>query len=235
MMTTNKVAVLTAAGSGMGADAARRLARDGYKIAVLSSSGKGAALAEELGGIGVTGSNLEASDLAKLVDLTVERWGRIDAVVNSAAHGPKGNITDISDDEWRHGMDVYFLNVVRMTRLVIPHMLRQGGGAIVNISSYGAAEPAALFPTSSVMRAALRNYTKIFSQTYAPRNVRMNNVLPGFIASMEMDADWMQGIAMNRFGEMQEVSALISFLVSESAAYITGQDILIDGGLTKGT
>lgn len=234
-MTTNKIAVLTAAGSGMGADAARRLARDGYKIAVLSSSGRGAALAEELGGIGVTGSNLETSDLAKLVDLTVERWGRIDAVVNSAAHGPKGNITDISDDDWRHGMDVYFLNVVRMTRLVIPHMLRQGGGAIVNISSYGATEPAALFPTSSVMRAALRNYTKIFSQTYAPRNVRMNNVLPGFIASMEMDADWMQGIAMNRFGEMQEVSALISFLVSESAAYITGQDILIDGGLTKGT
>ena len=94
-MSTQKVAIITAGGSGMGASAARKLAQDGYRVAILSSSGKGEALAHELGGIGVTGSNLVPADVKRLVDLTVEKWGRIDALVNSAGHGPRAAARDI--------------------------------------------------------------------------------------------------------------------------------------------
>ena len=115
-MSEQKVAIVTAGGSGMGADAARRLARDGFDVAILSSSGKGEALAEELGGIGVTGSNQSNDDLKRLVDRTVEKWGRVDVLVNSAGHGPRGPVLELSDDDWHSGMDVYFLSAVRPTR-----------------------------------------------------------------------------------------------------------------------
>src|ERR1700720_4384301 len=117
-----KVAIITAGGSGMGAAAARRLAADGFKVGILSSSGKGEALAAELGGFGVTGSNRSVDDLQKLVAGALERWGRIDALVNSAGHGPRKPILEITDDDWNKGMDVYLMNVVRPTRLVPPHM-----------------------------------------------------------------------------------------------------------------
>ena len=129
-MADEKVAVLTAAGSGMGADAARKLAERGYRIAILSSSGKGEALAEELGGVGVTGSNRSNDDLQALVDRTMAAWGRIDVLVNSAGHGPRAPILELTDDDWHAGMEVYFLCVVRPTRMVTPIMQRQGGGSI---------------------------------------------------------------------------------------------------------
>ena len=232
-MAATRVAVITAGGSGMGADAARRLAGDGYKVAILSSSGKGEALAKELGGAGVTGSNRSVADLQKLVDLAMERWGRVDVLVNSAAHGPKGPVLEISDEDWHNGMEVYLLNVVRPTRLVAPIMAAQGGGAIVNISTFAAFEPDPLFPTSGVFRAALASFTKLFADKYAADNVRMNNILPGFIDSLPETADRRARIPMGRYGKASEVSALIAFLASDDAAYMTGQNLRIDGGLTR--
>ena len=183
-MVKQKVAVVTAGGSGMGAAAARRLAADGFAVAVLSSSGKGEALAAELGGLGVTGSNQSADDLKRLVDGALERWGRIDVLVNSAGHGPRAPILEITDEQWRTGMDVYLMNVIRSTRLVAPVMAAQKSGAIVNISTAWAFEPAATFPTSAVFRAGLAAYSKLFADQYAGHNVRMNNVLPGWIDSL---------------------------------------------------
>ena len=177
-MSTDKVAIITAGGSGMGAAAARKLAADGYRVAILSSSGKGEALAAELGGLGVTGSNRSPEDLARLVDATLQKWGRVDAVVNSAGHGPKSPLLEISDDDWHLGMEFYLLNVVRIARLVAPVMKQQKTGAIVNISTYATFEPEALFPTSGVFRAGLAAFTKVFADEYAEHNVRMNNVLP---------------------------------------------------------
>ncbi len=87
-MTVEKVALVTAGGSGMGADAARHLAADGFQVGILSSSGKGKALGESLGGFGVTGSNLDPEALQYLVDGATQRWGRVDVLVNSAGHGP---------------------------------------------------------------------------------------------------------------------------------------------------
>jgi len=227
------VALITAGGSGMGAHAALTLARDGYAVAILSSSGKGEALAAELGGLGVTGSNQSNEDLARVVDATMARWGRIDVLVNSAGHGPRGPVLDLTDDDWRRGMNVYFLNVVRPTRLVAPIMVRQGGGSIVNVSSFAAFEPDPGFPTSSVFRAGLASFTKLFADQYAAHNVRMNNVLPGFIDSLPEKPGIAERVPMGRYGRMEEVSEVIAFLASARAGYITGQNLRVDGGLTR--
>ena len=227
------VALLTAAGSGIGAAAARRLAGEGWQVAILSSSGRGEALAHQLGGAGVTGSSLVPADLQRLVDAALARWGRIDAVVNSAGHGPKGPLLDLSDADWQRGMDFYLLNVVRIARLVTPVMQRQRRGAIVNVSTYATFEPEAAFPTSGVFRAALASFTKLFADQYAGDGLRMNNVLPGFIDSLPEKPERRERIPMGRYGSADEVAELIAFLASPRSAYITGQNIRIDGGLTR--
>jgi NAD(P)-dependent dehydrogenase (short-subunit alcohol dehydrogenase family) len=232
-MAVEKVALISAGGSGMGAAAARRLAQDGYRVAILSSSGNGEALAKELGGIGLTGSNQSNEDLQRLVDLTMQRWGRIDALVSSAGHGPRGPVLEISDEDWHTGMDVYFLNAVRPARLVAPIMAAQGDGAIVNISTAWAFEPAEMFPTSAVFRAGLASFTKIFADSYAAKNVRMNNVLPGWIDSLPATEERRESVPMGRYGKAEEIAATIAFLLSDGAGYITGQNIKVDGGLTR--
>lgn len=228
-----KVAIVTAGGSGMGAAAARRLAEEGFRVAVLSSSGKGEALAKELGGLGVTGSNQSNDDLRRLVDLTLERWGRVDVLVNSAGHGPRAPVLDLTDEQWRTGMDVYLMNVIRPTRLVTPIMVEQRRGTIINISTAWAFEPSAMFPTSAVFRAGLAAFTKIFADQYAAENVRMNNVLPGWIDSLPATDERRQSVPMQRYGTSAEIAATIAFLASEGAAYITGQNIRVDGGITR--
>jgi len=232
-MSVEKVAIVTAGGSGMGADAARALAADGFRVAILSSSGKGEALAGQLGGFGVTGSNRSVDDLRRLVDGVMDRWGRIDVLVNSAGHGPKGPVLEISDDDWHAGLDVYLLNVIRPTRLVTPVMQAQGGGSIVNISTFAAFEPDPLFPTSGVFRAGLAAFAKLFADRYAADNVRMNNVLPGFIDSLPETEDRRARIPMGRYGRAGEVSSLIAWLASEGGGYMTGQNPRVDGGLTR--
>lgn len=232
-MTVEKVAIITAGGSGMGAAAARRLAADGFKIGILSSSGKGQALAEELGGIGVTGSNQSNDDLQRLVDQVLARWGRIDVLVNSAGHGPRAPILEISDDDWHRGLDTYLLNVIRPTRLVTPIMQRQRDGVIINISTAWAFEPSEMFPTSAVFRAGLASFSKIFADTYAGDNLRINNVLPGWIDSLPATEERRASVPLQRYGSSEEIAATVAFLASPGAAYITGQNIRVDGGITR--
>ncbi len=232
-MTLSRVAVISAGGSGMGAGAARKLAEVGFNVSILSSSGKGEALANELGGIGVTGSNQSNDDLKRLVDATVDRWGRIDVLVNSAGHGPRAPILDINDEDWHMGMEVYFLSAVRPTRLVTPVMQEQKSGVIINISTFAAFEPDPVFPTSGVFRAGLAAYAKLFADTFAAENIRMNNVLPGFIDSLPEKPEFKERIPMGRYGKTDEISETIAFLASDGAGYITGQNIRVDGGITR--
>jgi len=231
-MTDKPVAMIIGGGSGIGADSARMLAVEGYALAVMSSSGKGEALGKALGGIGFTGSNLEVYDLEKFTELTLERFNRIDAVVNCTGHGPKGPVMEISDDEWHLGMDVYFLNVVRIARLVLPVMQKQGKGSIVNISTFATFEPDPDFPTSAVFRASLAGYTKLFADKYAAENIRMNNILPGFIDSLPEKPDRVARIPAGRYAKVRELSETVAFLVSDKSSYITGQNLRVDGGLT---
>lgn len=231
---TSKVAIVTAAGSGLGAGIARQLAKDGWKVAVSSSSGKGEKLGIELGGLGFTASNEDPAGLERVVKGTLDAWGRIDALVNSSGHPPKGDLLAITDADWHRGLDMILLSVVRLSRLVVPVMEKQGGGAIVNVSTFAAFEPDLAFPVSCALRAALGSYAKLFSDRYAKANIRMNNVLPGFFDSLPEKEAAKQRVPLGRYGRVEELAKTVSFLLSDGAGYITGQNLRVDGGITRG-
>lgn len=228
-----KVAMITAGGSGMGAGVARKLAAEGYAVGILSSSGKGRALAEALGGIGVTGSNQSNADVQRLVDAIMAKWGRIDVLVNSAGHGPRAPLVEITDEGWHQGIDIYFLSAVRPIRAVTPIMEAQGAGAILNITTFATFEPDPAFPTSGVARAGLAAFVKLYADQYAAKGIRINNLLPGFIDSLPEKDVFKQRIPMGRYGRVEEIAATAAFLVSDGAGYITGQNIRVDGGITR--
>lgn len=231
-MSDKQCVLIVGGGSGIGADAARALSEKGYDVGVMSSSGKGEALGKELGGLGFTGSNLVPADLEAFVNASMKQFGRIDGVVNCAGHGPKGPVMEISDEDWHTGMDYYMMNVVRMTRLVLPVMQKQQAGSIVNISTFASFEPDPDFPTSAVFRAALAGYTKLFSTRYAAEGIRMNNILPGFIDSLPEKEDRLARIPAGRYAKVRELSETVAFMVSDASSYITGQNLRVDGGLT---
>jgi NAD(P)-dependent dehydrogenase (short-subunit alcohol dehydrogenase family) len=130
-------------------------------------------------------------------------------------------------------MDVYFLNVARPVHLIAPIMKAQKGGSIVNISTAGVAEPSPMLPTSAVFRAGLAVYTKLFADEHAADNVRMNNMLPGWIDSLPATEARRESVPMGRYGRAEEVASTIAFLASDGAGYITGQSLRVDGGLTR--
>ncbi len=228
-----KVAAFIASGSGMGADAAKHLHSKGYEVAIMSSSGKGEKLAKELGGLGFTGSNIFPKDIKKFIDKVNAEFGKIDTLINSAGHGPKGDILEISDEEWFRGMEVYYLNVIRAARVITPIMQKQKNGSIINISTFAVFEPEKNFPTSGIFRSGLSAFTKIYSDKYAKDNIRMNNILPGFIDSLATKEEFLKRIPLQRYGKVSEISAVVELLASEGGAYITGQNIRVDGGITR--
>ncbi|WP_114184216.1 SDR family oxidoreductase [Microvirga aerophila] len=230
----NPVAIVTAASKGMGAAIARELHARGYQLALLARSDNLQEIAGETQALAVQGSVTALSDLERLVSQTLDRYGRIDAVVNHTGHPPKGDLLAIPDADWHAGLDVVLMNVVRMARLVTPVMEKASRGAIVNISTFAAFEPDADFPVSASLRAALGSFTKLYADRYAQVGIRMNNILPGFIDSLPEKADRKARIPMGRYGTVDEVAKTTAFLLSDDAAYITGQNILVDGGLVRG-
>lgn len=227
-----KIAIVTAAGKGIGAAVTHELAAVGYRVSLLSNSGGALNLAQELDGIGMTGSVTEPSDLARLVDSTLDKFGRIDAVVNNTGHPPKGELLEISDADWHLGLDMLILNVVRMARLVTPIFIKQGSGAIVNISTFSAFEPELTFPVSSSLRSGLASFTKLYANRYAASGIRMNNILPGYMDNYPESDENLAEIPMKRYAKVQEIAKTVRFLLSDDAGYITGQNIRADGGLT---
>jgi NAD(P)-dependent dehydrogenase (short-subunit alcohol dehydrogenase family) len=232
-MADRKVAIVTAGGKGMGGAIARALAARDYALVLMSPGGSAEALAGELGGIGVKGSVTDPDDLARLVDAAMEAHGRIDALANNTGFPPKGPLLDIPDSDWHAGLDMVLLNVIRMTRLVTPIMAKQGGGAIVNISTFAAVEPTPAYPVSATFRAGLSAYTKLYADEYAPKGIRMNNILPGFIDTHGANAGVAAGIPARRYGSPEEIGETAAFLLSDAAGYITGQNIRVDGGLSR--
>lgn len=227
------VAMITAASQGIGLAVAAELARRGYAVSLLARSDAVRAAAEQLGGIGTVGSVAEPADLARFHQATVARFGAVDAVVNNTGHPPKGDLLAVSDDDWRQGADLILLNVIRLARLVVPDMQSRKKGAFVNISAYGAVTPDLTYPVSSVLRAGLDAFTKLFAQRHAADGIRMNALLPGFVDSYPVDTARVASIPMGRYGRVGEVAGTAAFLLSDEASYITGQSILIDGGMVR--
>jgi NAD(P)-dependent dehydrogenase (short-subunit alcohol dehydrogenase family) len=235
-MPTSPVALLTAASRGMGAACARALSQRGYRLALLARGPELDSLAKELDALPVTGSVSDPADLQRLVEATLARYGRIDAVVNNTGHAAKGDLLALTDEDWHGGLDLLLLNVVRVARLVTPVMLRQATpGAFVNISSFAAVEPGLQFPISATIRAGLGAFAKLFTQRYAAQGLRMNNLLPGWIDTYPVAPETRGLIPAGRAGTAEDVAKAAGFLLSADSSYISGESILVDGGLVRAT
>jgi NAD(P)-dependent dehydrogenase (short-subunit alcohol dehydrogenase family) len=228
------VAIVTAASKGIGAACARLLAQRGFHLALFARGSELSNLATELDALAVTGDLADSAAIEQLVHQTQQRYGRVDAVVNNTGHAAKGDLLTLTDEDWHHGLDLLLLNVIRLARLVTPIMLAQERpGAFVNISSFVALEPGLSFPVSATIRAGLSAFTKLYVQQYGSRGLRMNNVLPGRIDTYPVSMEAVRQIPLARPGTADDVARVVAFLLSEDAAYIAGQDLLVDGGLVR--
>jgi NAD(P)-dependent dehydrogenase (short-subunit alcohol dehydrogenase family) len=228
-----KVVIVTAASSGIGEACARELSQQGYQLSILARSPKVQDLAIELGGIAIQGTVADPAVLQRLVTSTLERYGRVDAVVNNTGHPAKGELLEITDSDWHDGLDLLLLSVVRMAKLTTPIFERQGGGAVVNISSFSAQEPSLPRPVSSAIRAALSSFTRMYADRYAAQNIRMNSVLPGWVETHEVAKPILASIPMGRAALPIEIARVVAFLLSSQASYLTGENLRVDGGLLR--
>ncbi|MDE8587835.1 SDR family oxidoreductase [Arthrobacter sp. NQ4] len=235
MKSQDRVALIVGGGRGIAGAAIRALAADGFRVAGMSPSGSAMELAHRLGGVGLEGSNRSVADLEAITELALSAFGRIDVVINSSGHAARKPVLEISDDEWTEGYELYLLNVIRIARIVTPHLLAAGGGSIVNVSTSSPYEPNPNYPVSGTFRAALGSFTKLYSDEYGPSGIRMNNVLPGFTKE-DPDAvppEWTTRIPLRRAAGTDEVASVVRFLASRESSYITGQNIRVDGGASR--
>ncbi|WP_434620900.1 SDR family oxidoreductase [Tabrizicola sp. M-4] len=228
----DKVCLITGAGRGIGAAVAREMAGRGYSVALMSPSERCEVLAEELGGVARRGVAQRAEDLKGIVDLAMARFGRIDAVLNHTGHPPKGDLLEITDENWDLANEMIVKSVVRMARLVTPIMVSQGGGSIVNVTTYAAFEPSLWFPASCVYRAGVSSFAKLYADRYGPQNIRMNCLMPGFTDSLDV-GKFADLPALKRIARVEEQAKAAAFLLSDDSSYVTGQSLRVDGGITR--
>jgi NAD(P)-dependent dehydrogenase (short-subunit alcohol dehydrogenase family) len=247
-----KVVLITGGTDGLGAALASRLVEEGAKVAVCGRDpGRLAAAEQRLGDAGGDALAVQAdvtrpADLERFVDAAVDRWGRVDGLVNNAGKSAAGRIDQVSDDEWLADLDLKVLAAVRCTRLALPHLIAAGGGAIVNVLTTGARAPGAGSLPTTASRAAGLAITKAASRDLAKQGIRVNAVLLGLVESgqwqrradaagqsedelyrqMAKNAD----IPLGRVGRAGEFADLAAYLLSDRSSYVTGSAVNLDGG-----
>ena len=248
----DKVAVVTGGSDGIGRATAIRLAQEGARVAICARrAGPLKEAADEIrrnGGDAFTfeADMSKAADIEKWVAAVIERYGRIDILINNAGSSIAGPFLETADETWQQDLDLKVFGAIRTSRLVVPHMKRQGGGCMVNITTIAGKQPGAASVPTSVSRAAGLALTKALSREYAPDNIRVNTVCIGKIVSGQHGrriaheqttpeayyARVAKDIPMGRVGEASEVANVIAFLVSDAASYVTGTSINLDGGMS---
>ena len=228
-----KTCLVIGGGRGMGAATAKEMRKRGYKLSLMSPSDSCEQLAEELDGIALRGKAEVPENLKSIIDFTMEKYGRIDSVLVHVGGPPKGDLLEIEDEDWDKANQMIIKPVIRIAKLVTPIMLEQGGGSIVNITTFSAFEPSLTFPTSSVYRAGVSSFTKLFSDRYGADNIRMNCLLPGFTDSLNLPDEFAKLSSLNRLARAEEQAKAAAFLLSDDSSYITGQSIRSDGGVTR--
>ena len=228
-----KTCLVIGGGRGMGAATANEMQKRGYKLSLMSPSDSCEQLAEELNGIALRGKAEVPENLKSIIDFTMEKYGRIDSVLVHVGGPPKGDLLEIEDEDWDKANQMIIKPVVWIAKLVTPIMLEQGGGSIVNITTFSAFEPSLTFPTSSVYRAGVSSFTKLFSDRYGADNIRMNCLLPGFTDSLNLPDEFAKLSSLNRLARAEEQAKAAAFLLSDDSSYITGQSIRSDGGVTR--
>ena len=255
----NKVAIVSAASKGLGKATAQSLAKEGAIVVIFSRNKQDIEkTAEEISReshsdiLPLSADVTKLEDVEKVVNVTLENFGKIDILINNTGGPPIGNFQDITDEQWLYGFNLVLLSMIRMTRLVIPYMVKQKWGRIVNITSITAKQPIDDLILSSTLRPGILGLAKILSNKYSRYGVLINNVCPGFILtqrtkeigskraeslniSLEKYLEQQsQEIPLRRYGKPEELADFIAFLSSEKASYISGATFSVDGGLIKG-
>ncbi len=228
-----KTCLVIGGGRGMGASTAREMHKRGYKLSLMSPSESCEQLAKDLKGVALRGKAENKENLKSIVSFTMEKYGRIDSVLVHVGGPPKGDLLEIDDGDWDKANQMIIKPVISIAKLVTPIMLEQGGGSIVNITTFSAFEPSLTFPTSSVYRAGVSSFTKLFSERYGAKNIRMNCLLPGFTDSLNLPDEFAQLSSLKRLARAEEQAKVAAFLLSDDSSYITGQSIRSDGGVTR--
>jgi len=238
-----RTAVVGGASAGIGLGVAEALAAEGANVAMFAR-GRDALEREaaRLGGLAVAGDASDPADLERLVATTVERFGGVDVLVVNAGGPPRIKARDLTDDDVRGAVDLLLLYAVRLVRLCLPHLEASPAGRIVTITSSSAREPIDNLALSNAIRPGIAGWSKTLARELGPQGITVNTVAPGRIETERLaevypdgptDAD-LAAIPLRRFGQPRELGDVVAFLASDRAAYVTGQSIVVDGGLTRG-
>lgn len=230
---SKRVCLIIGGGRGMGAATARQMHSRGYKLALMSPSKSCEILSGELNGVARRGRAESKTDLNAIIDITIEKYGRIDSLLMHVGSPPKGELLDISEEDWDKAYNMILKPVIRVSKLITPIMKKQGGGSIVNITTFSTFEPSLTFPTSSVYRVGVSSFTKLYSDRYGPANIRMNCLLPGFTDSLDLPQKFANMSSLKRLARAEEQAKVAAFLLSNDSSYLTGQSIRVDGGVTR--
>lgn len=226
------VALVTAGSAGIGAGIARCLAQT-HEVFILSRSDEARRMADELGGTAVQGSVANAEDLRALVDAALGKAGRIDCVAVNTGHPPKGDLLSLTRQDWIEGLDLMLFSIIELMQAVTPVFMQQGHGSMVAVTSYAARTPELAMPVSSVVRAGVHAWVKLYASRYASVGIRANCLLPGFVATHPVDPERLASIPAGRYADPLEIGRVAAFLLSDAASFITGQAITVDGGMVR--